>query len=242
VPLGMSLRQVVEEIGGGTQLPFKAVQTGGPLGGCLGPSQLDTPITYEAMRAQGSIMGSGGLIVMDETTCIVEMAKYFIGFALRESCGNCTPCRVGTRVIIDRLEKIIAGEGEPGDLDTLRVAADAMVRTSLCGLGQAASNPVSSSLTFFLSEYEAHVHDHYCEAGVCKGLFQYVILAERCNGCGVCANACSSNAIRGKFKSAYTLDVNLCTQCHACVEVCTKHAIVGVPVPAENAMLSEALQ
>lgn len=242
IPLGMPLRQVVEEIGGGTQLPFKAVQTGGPLGGCLGPSQLDTPITYEAMRAQGSIMGSGGLIVMDETTCIVEMAKYFIGFALRESCGNCTPCRVGTRVLIDRLEKIIAGEGEPDDLDTLRAAADTMVRTSLCGLGQAASNPVSSSLSFFLSEYEAHVHDHYCEAGVCKGLFQYVILAERCNGCGLCIKACSSNAIQGTLKELHTLDVKLCTQCHACVEVCTKHAIVGVPIPAETAMLSEALQ
>lgn len=242
VPLGMPLRQVVEEIGGGTQLPFKAVQTGGPLGGCLGPSQLDTPITYEAMRAQGSIMGSGGLIVMDETTCIVEMAKYFIGFALRESCGNCTPCRVGTRVLIDRLEKVIAGEGEPDDLDTLRSAADTMVRTSLCGLGQAASNPVTSSLSFFLSEYEAHVHDHYCEAGVCKGLFQYVILAERCNGCGLCIKACSSNAIQGTLKELHTLDAKLCTQCHACVEICTKNAIVGVPIPAEDAMLSEALQ
>jgi NADH:ubiquinone oxidoreductase subunit F (NADH-binding)/(2Fe-2S) ferredoxin len=147
VPLGTPLRQVVEEIGGGTELTFKAVQTGGPLGGCLGPTQLDTPITYEAMRDQGSIMGSGGLIVMDESTCIVDMARYFVGFALRESCGNCTPCRIGTRVLIDRLEKIIAGEGEPHDLEVMRAAADTMVRASLCGLGQAASNPVSSSLT-----------------------------------------------------------------------------------------------
>ncbi len=244
VPLGTSLRQVVEEIGGGTQLLFKAVQTGGPLGGCLGASQLDTPITYEAMRAQGSIMGSGGLIVMDETTCIVEMARYFIGFALRESCGNCTPCRIGTRVLIDRLEKIIRGEGEPADLDVMRAAADTMVKTSLCGLGQAASNPVTSSLNFFLSEYEAHIHDRYCQSGVCTGLFQYVILTEKCNGCGLCAKACSSNAIQGKLKETYTLDVKLCTQCHACVEVCTKQAIVGVPVPAEqdHLSLSEALQ
>jgi len=244
IPLGISLRQVVEEIGGGTELPFKAVQTGGPLGGCLGASQLDTPITYEAMRDQGSIMGSGGLIVMDESTCIVDMARYFIGFALRESCGNCTPCRIGTRVLSDRLEKIIRGEGEPHDLDVMRAAADTMVKTSLCGLGQAASNPVSSSLNFFLSEYEAHVHDNYCQAGVCKGLFQYVILAELCNGCGLCAKACSTNAIQGKLKELHTLDVNLCTQCHACVEVCTKHAIVSLPLPAEqnHLTLSEALQ
>jgi NADH:ubiquinone oxidoreductase subunit F (NADH-binding)/(2Fe-2S) ferredoxin len=242
VPLGTPLRQVVEEIGGGTDQPFKAVQTGGPLGGCLGPSQLDTPITYEAMRDQGSIMGSGGLIVMDESTCIVEMARYFIGFALRESCGNCTPCRIGTRVLIDKLEKIIRGEGEPQDLDVMRSAADTMVKTSLCGLGQAASNPVSSSLNFFLSEYEAHVHDQYCQAGVCKGLFQYVISADRCNGCGLCIKACSSNAIQGQLKETHTLDVNLCTQCHACVEVCTKHAIIPIPVEQDHLLLSEALQ
>jgi Na+-translocating ferredoxin:NAD+ oxidoreductase RNF subunit RnfB len=214
------------------------------LGGCLGSSQLDTPITYESMRDQGSIMGSGGLIVMDQSTCIVDMAKYFIGFALRESCGNCTPCRIGTRVLSDRLAKIVRGDGEPGDLEVMRAAADTMVRTSLCGLGQAASNPVSSSLNFFLSEYEDHVHDKYCQAGVCKGLFQYAILEERCNGCGVCVKACSSNAIQGRLKELHTLDVNLCTQCHACVEVCTKHAIVSLPLPAEQNSfpLSEALQ
>jgi NADH-quinone oxidoreductase subunit F len=234
VPLGISLRQVVEEIGGGTELSFKAVQTGGPLGGCLGPAQLDTPITYEAMRDQGSIMGSGGLIVMDASTCIVDMARYFIGFALRESCGNCTPCRIGTRVLSDRLEKIIRGEGEPSDLEMMRRAADTMVKTSLCGLGQAASNPVTSSLNYFLSEYEAHVHDQYCEAGVCKGLFQYIILPENCNGCTLCAKVCPADAIQGTLKELHTLDAGLCTQCHACVEVCTKRAIRAVPVPADQ--------
>jgi NADH:ubiquinone oxidoreductase subunit F (NADH-binding)/Pyruvate/2-oxoacid:ferredoxin oxidoreductase delta subunit/(2Fe-2S) ferredoxin len=238
IPLGMPLRQVVDEIGGGTELPFKAVQTGGPLGGCLAADQLDTPITYEAMRDQGSIMGSGGLIVMDESTCIVDMARYFIGFALRESCGNCTPCRIGTRVLIDRLEKIIRGDGELNDLDVMRRAADAMVTASLCGLGQAASNPVTSSLNFFLSEYESHIHDRYCQSGVCKGLYQYVIV-DTCNGCTLCARVCPANAIQGTLKELHTLDVTLCTQCHACVEVCAKQAIIGVPT--SHLEISEAL-
>ena len=243
VPLGTPLRKIVEEVGGGTEHAFKAVQTGGPLGGCLAASQLDTPITYEAMRDQGSIMGSGGLIVMDESTCIVDMAHYFIGFALRESCGNCTPCRIGTRVLIDRLEKIIRGDGEPEDLEMMRRAADTMVRTSLCGLGQAASNPVTSSLSFFLSEYEAHVNDGYCPSAVCKGLFQYVILPESCNGCTLCARVCPADAIQGELKELHTLDVTLCTQCHACVEVCAKDAIIGVPLPAgrEHLQMSEVL-
>lgn len=234
VPLGTPLREIVEVIGGGTEQPVKAIQTGGPLGGCLGAAQLDTPITYEAMRDQGSIMGSGGLIVMDESTCIVDMARYFIGFALRESCGNCTPCRIGTRVLINRLEKIIGGEGEMQDLDMMRRAADTMVKTSLCGLGQAASNPVTSSLNYFLQEYEAHVLDHYCEAGVCKGLFEYIILPENCNGCTLCAKICPADAIHGTLKELHTLDVTLCTQCHSCVEVCAKQAIVAVPLSAEH--------
>jgi NADH-quinone oxidoreductase subunit F len=242
VQLGTPLRRIVEEIGGGTEQPFKAVQTGGPLGGCLAASQLDTPITYEAMRDQGSIMGSGGLIVMDESTCIVDMARYFIGFALRESCGNCTPCRIGTRVLIDRLEKIIRGEGELSDLDMMVRTADMMVRTSLCGLGQAASNPVSSSLKYFMQEYEEHIQDHYCRSAVCKGLFQYIILPERCNGCTLCVRVCSANAIQGTLKELHTLDGTLCTQCHSCVEVCAKNAIIGVPVTTgqEQFQLSEA--
>lgn len=244
VPLGTSLRQIVEEIGGGTALPFKAVQTGGPLGGCLASSELDTPITYEAMRAKGSIMGSGGLIVMDESNCVVDMARYFIGFALRESCGNCTPCRIGTRVLIDRLDKIIRGDGQLSDLEMMVRTAETMVKTSLCGLGQAASNPVTSSLKYFRPEYEAHVRDHYCPAAVCKGLFQYVILPERCNGCTLCVKVCPVDAIRGRLKEPHILDGTLCTQCHSCVEVCAKGAILGVPLAAdqEHFQMSEALQ
>jgi Na+-translocating ferredoxin:NAD+ oxidoreductase RNF subunit RnfB len=185
------------------------------------------------MRDQGSIMGSGGLIVMDESTCIVDMARYFIGFALRESCGNCTPCRIGSRILIDRLEKIIRGDGEMSDLDMMVQTADMMVKTSLCGLGQAASNPVSSSLKSFLQEYEEHIQDHYCRSAVCKGLFQYIILPERCNGCTLCAKVCPVNAIQGTLKELHTLDVTLCTQCHSCVEVCAKKAMIGVPVTAD---------
>jgi NADH-quinone oxidoreductase subunit F len=234
VPLGMSLRQVVEEIGGGTKLPFKAIQTGGPLGGCLAPSQLDTPITYEAMRDQGSMMGSGGLIVMDESTCIVDMARYFVEFAFKESCGNCTPCRIGTRVLLDRLNKITRGNGEPQDLETMRQVAGTMVKTSLCGLGQAASNPVSSSLKNFLPEYEAHINDKFCQAGVCSNLFQYFILAERCSGCDTCKQACQSDAIQGMKKETHTLDVKRCIQCHACVEVCARNAIISIPLTIEH--------
>jgi NADH-quinone oxidoreductase subunit F len=234
VPLGMTLRQVVEEIGGGTKQPFKAIQTGGPLGGCLPEAQLDTPITYETMREQGSMMGSGGLIVMDEGTCIVDMARYFISFAESESCGNCTPCRIGTRVLMDTLEKITRGDGEPGDLDTMRRAADTMLKTALCGLGQAASNPVTSSLRYFLDEYEQHINGKVCPASVCQDLFVFQIMPERCSGCGLCVNVCRVGAIQGKRKEPHILDAEGCIQCRACLNVCNRHAIVGVPLPTRQ--------
>lgn len=234
VPLGMTLREVVEEIGGGTRRPFKAVQTGGPLGGCLPAEKLDTPITYETMRELGSIMGSGGLIVMDEGTCMVDMASYFLRFAQSESCGNCTPCRNGTRILADTLASITHGEGEPEDLDTLQRASHTMVSTSLCGLGQAAANPVLSSLKYFRAEYETHIQDSFCAAAVCTDLFEYTILAERCTGCGLCKTVCETNAIQGERHTVHTLDAFLCAKCKACVQVCAQRAIVGAPVGTQE--------
>ncbi len=230
VPLGMTLRQVIDEIGGGTRLPFKAVQTGGPLGGCLSAKQLDLPITYETMHEAGSIMGSGGLIAMDESTCMVDMARYFIRFAQSESCGNCTPCRIGTRILTDTLERITRGEGQPEDLEIMRRASETMTKTSLCGLGQAAANPVMTSLKYFRSEYETHIRESFCPPAVCTELFEYTILPERCTGCELCKGVCESSAIQGEKRNPHVLDVTLCVKCKACVQVCAQRAIVGVPV------------
>ena len=234
VPLGMTLRQIVFEIGGGTKKPFKAIQTGGPLGGCLSTAQLDTPINYESMRANGSMMGSGGLIVMDESTCLVDMARYFISFAESESCGNCTPCRIGTRILLTTLKKIVNGDGELEDLEIMKRVADTMTRTALCGLGQAASNPVTSSLRYFMAEYEAHITGKYCPSAVCANLFDYIILPEKCSGCGLCQDVCTSGAIQGTRKTPYTLDPAQCIKCHSCINVCARNAIVGTPIPAQS--------
>lgn len=237
VPLGMTLRQIVFDIGGGTVKPFKAVQTGGPLGGCLSATHLDTPVDYENMRASGSIMGSGGLIVLDESTCIVDLARYFLTFSESESCGKCTPCRIGTRILVETLEKIARGEGEEEDLDVLYRVADTMQRTALCGGGQTAPNPVLTTLKYFMSEYQTHIHGRYCPAAVCTALFEYRILAEKCTGCGRCEQVCSSGAIHGQKKEVYTIDLEKCIKCRACYEACKFDAIVGVPVsthqPAE---------
>ncbi len=244
VPLGMTLRQIIYDVGGGTRRPFKAIQTGGPLGGCLSARHLDIPINYESMRANGSIMGSGGLIVMDESTCMVDIARFFLSFSAKESCGNCTPCRVGTRVLIDTLDKITRGEGVPEDLEVMRRAGDTMAKTSLCALGQAAANPVITTLANFPEEYEDHIQGKFCPPAVCGGMFEYTISPERCSGCGLCLPVCETGAIQGQRRELHVLDAALCIQCRKCVAVCARNAIVGIPVPGqlENDFERELIQ
>lgn len=230
VPLGMTLREIIFDIGGGTEKPFKAVQTGGPSGGCLSAEHLDTPVDYEALKAVGSIMGSGGLIVMDTDTCVVDLAHYFLEFIQKESCGKCAPCRIGTRHLVETLERITTGTAEPDDLDTLERLSVTISQGSLCGLGQTAPNPVLTSLHSFRSEYEAHIQQGYCPSGVCKDLFQYVILPDVCTGCQACARVCPVDAIQGSQRKPHTLDSSICIRCRACYEACRFDAIEGRPI------------
>lgn len=176
---------------------------------------------------------------MDESTCIVDMALYFINFAQNESCGNCTPCRIGTRVLKSTLEKIVRGEGEIGDLEMMQRVANTMVKTSLCGLGQAASNPVTSSLRYFYDEYEEHISGKYCPAAVCPDIFEYYISPERCSGCGLCVSVCRVDAIQGKRKETHTLDISKCIKCRSCVNICTRKAIIGIRI--DDIVESEAV-
>ncbi len=227
VPMGTTLREVVEEIGGGIPggKQFKAAQTGGPSGGCIPASLIDTPIDYDNLIAIGSMMGSGGLIVMDEDTCMVDLARFFLEFTVDESCGKCTPCRIGTRRLLEILDKIIAGNGELEDLDRLEELSNYIKSASLCGLGQTAPNPVLSTLRYFRDEYVAHIVDKRCPAGVCKSLLQYKIDADKCRGCTACARKCPVNAISGAVKQAHTIDTSKCIKCGACVATCKFDAI-----------------
>ena len=228
VPMGTTLRTVVEEIGGG--IPnggtFKAAQTGGPSGGCIPASLIDTPIDYDNLVAIGSMMGSGGLIVMDETTCMVDIAKFFLEFTVEESCGKCTPCRVGTKRLLELLEKITSGNGELADLDKIEKLCNFIKEDSQCGLGQCAPNPVLSTLKYFRDEYVAHVVDKKCPAGVCKDLMQYKIVADKCKGCTACKRACPVGAISGNVKEPHVIDQAKCIKCGACVATCKFGAIV----------------
>ena len=235
VPLGTTLRQIVFDIGGGTEKPFKAVQTGGPLGGCLSAAHLDTPVDYENMRISGSIMGSGGLIVIDTDTCIVDLAKYFLSFSRRESCGKCNSCRIGTRILADTLEKITIGDGEQHDLDILKSVANSMQKTALCGGGQTAPNPILTTLRYFLQEYEAHIHEKYCPAGVCTNLFEYHIDELLCTGCTRCIKVCPTGAIQGILKEKHTLNIEKCSKCHMCYESCKFDAIIIQEVSQQSA-------
>ncbi len=227
VPMGTTLRTIVEEIGGGIPngKKFKAAQTGGPSGGCIPASLIDTEIDYDNLIAIGSMMGSGGLIVMDEDTCMVDIAKFFLEFTVDESCGKCTPCRVGTKRMYEILDKISKGKATMEDLDRLEKLCYFIKENSLCGLGQTAPNPVLSTLRYFRDEYEAHIVDKVCPAGVCKGLVTYNIDPAKCKGCTLCARACPAGAISGVVKNAHVIDRNKCVKCGACIEKCRFDAI-----------------
>ena len=228
VPMGTTLREVVEDIGGGVPggHTFKAAQTGGPSGGCIPAKLIDTPIDYDNLIAIGSMMGSGGLIVMDETTCMVDIAKFFLEFTVDESCGKCTPCRVGTKRLLEILNKITSGNGTLADLDKMEELCYYIKENSLCGLGQTAPNPVLSTLKYYRDEYEAHVLEHRCPAGACKALTNYTIDPDKCKGCTICARNCPVGAISGALKEAHTIDTGKCIKCGVCMEKCKFGAVV----------------
>lgn len=227
IPMGTTLREIVEEIGGGVPngKKFKAAQTGGPSGGCIPAEHLDIPIDYDNLLSIGSMMGSGGLIVMDEDTCMVDIAKFFLEFTVDESCGKCTPCRIGTRRMLEILEKITKGQATMEDLDKLEELCYHLQSNSLCALGQTAPNPVLSTLRYFRDEYIAHIVDKKCPAGVCKDLLQYKIDPDKCKGCTLCARTCPADAIIGKVKEVHMINPEKCLKCGACIEKCRFGAI-----------------
>lgn len=228
VPMGTTLREVVEGIGGGIPngKKFKAAQTGGPSGGCIPAEHFDIPIDYDNLIKIGSMMGSGGLIVMDEDTCMVDIAKFFLEFTVDESCGKCAPCRIGTKRMYEILDRITKGQGTLEDIDKLEQLCFHVKTNSLCGLGQTAPNPVLSTLRYFRDEYIAHVVDKKCPAGVCKDLLQYTIIEDRCKGCTACARVCPAGAIEGTVRSPHTIDTTKCLKCGACIEKCKFCAII----------------
>ena len=227
VPMGITLREVIFEIGGGIKdgKKFRAVQTGGPSGGCLTEKHLDTPIDFDNLLAVGSMMGSGGMIVMDEDDCMVSVAKFYLDFTVEESCGKCSPCRVGNKRLYELLDKITKGQANKEDLDNLRNLSMVIRDTSLCGLGQTSPNPVLSTMDNFMEEYEAHVDEQRCPAGSCKELIRYEIIPENCVGCTACARNCPVNCISGERKQLHTIDQSLCIKCNACLEKCKFNAV-----------------
>ena len=227
VPLGITLREIVYEVGGGIKNDkgFKAIQTGGPMGGCLPAEYLDLPVDFESLAKAGSMMGSGGLVVMDEETCMVDIARFFMDFIRDESCGKCNPCRIGTKRMLEILDRICEGKGEPGDIERLEELGRNISATALCGLGQGAPNPVVSTLRFFRHEYEAHIYEKRCPAKVCKALITFNISEEACTGCTVCARNCPVNAITGERRKPHFIDPDICVRCGICMQVCNFNAI-----------------
>jgi NADH-quinone oxidoreductase subunit F/NADP-reducing hydrogenase subunit HndC len=228
VTMGLTLREIIFDIGGGiiNNKKFKAVQIGGPSGGCIPEELLDLPIDYDSLIQAGAMMGSGGLVVMDEDTCMVELARFFLNFTQLESCGKCTPCREGTKIMLDILERITKGEGKEGDIELLQSLAETIKSTALCGLGQTAPNPVLATLRYFRDEYEAHIKEKRCPAGVCSALTSYTILEDKCKGCTACARVCPVQAISGEVKKPHKIDSSKCIRCGACMETCKFSAII----------------
>jgi NADH:ubiquinone oxidoreductase subunit F (NADH-binding)/Pyruvate/2-oxoacid:ferredoxin oxidoreductase delta subunit len=227
VPFGITLREIIFDVGGGIKddKGFKAIQTGGPMGGCLDSRFLDLPVDYEALTKAGSMMGSGGMVVMDEDTCMVDIARFFLDFIQEESCGKCVPCRVGTRRLLEILTRICEGKGQHGDIETLETLAVQISQDSLCGLGQGAPNPVVTTLKLFRHEYEAHIYDKKCPAKVCRSLITYSVLDGACTGCTVCARNCPVNAISGERRQTHKIDPDTCIRCGICSQVCNFGAI-----------------
>jgi NADH:ubiquinone oxidoreductase subunit F (NADH-binding) len=221
IPMGMTLREIVYDIGGGIEgdKKLKAVQTGGPSGGCIPASMIDTPVDFESLAELGSIVGSGGMIVLDEDDCMVNITKYFLQFTEEESCGKCVPCRIGTKRLLEILERITGGKGRPGDLELMLDLGEKVVDGSLCGLGKSAPNPILSTIKYFREEYEAHLEGR-CPSRQCKALLTYTIIEDKCTGCGACKRACAAGAISGEKKQPHVLDQSLCVKCGACFDVC----------------------
>jgi len=241
VPMGTPLRQIIFGIGGGILegREFKAVQTGGPSGGCLPASLLDLPVDYDSLTEAGSIMGSGGMVVMDENTCMVDIARYFLNFTQSESCGKCVPCRLGTKRMLEILERITRGEGRDDDIDLLQELSETVKEASLCGLGQTAPNPVLTTIRYFRDEYEAHIKEKRCPAIRCGPLISFYILADKCEGCGICLRACPAEAIAGGRRMVHVIDQSKCTKCGTCLEVCPERFAAVVKVSGERVPVPE---